>query len=257
MDVPLEAAALRVPRGDQALARDAQRRGLLVQFPQTDLELFGQPDVVQGQPCLRGQIAKEGLLRWREGIVRGLRHDQVPDGLPLIADRDRPRLGDALRVDARSRPPLGPLEPAGQTYPDGRFDRSDPASGRLGHLRQDPIGRYSVGDPLGEAGDHLVGRGSLAVDQSVREAARAHAHGLEQHRQRSFPLFERLSQYVARRQNEGALRPGKPHVVIAAIIGTAAHYAMMTGLFGFCTNADDAQVSEDFLQLILNGVKAK
>jgi TetR/AcrR family transcriptional regulator len=88
-------------------------------------------------------------------------------------------------------------------------------------------------------------------------ALEGHQAAMDQHRQRSFPIFERLSQYVARRQSEGAIRPGKPHAVIATVIGTAAHYAMMTGLFGFCTNSDDAQISEDFLQVILHGIKAK
>jgi hypothetical protein len=182
VDVPLETAALRVPGGHEALTRHAQRRGLFVQFPQADPELLRQPDVVQRQPCLRSKIAEEVLLRGREGIVRGLGDDQVPDRLPLVADRDRPGRTDAIRVHHRPRPALRPLEPAGQAHPHRCFDRPDPASGRLGHLRQDPVRRHGVGDPLREAGDHLVGRSSLAVDQSVREAARTEPHRLEQHR---------------------------------------------------------------------------
>jgi len=88
-------------------------------------------------------------------------------------------------------------------------------------------------------------------------ALEGHEAGLSQHRERSFPLFERLSQYVSRRQNEGAIRPGNPYMVVATVIGTASHYAMMTGLFGFCTYRDDTQISEDFLQVMLHGIKAK
>jgi TetR/AcrR family transcriptional regulator len=86
-------------------------------------------------------------------------------------------------------------------------------------------------------------------------ALEGHEAGLEQHRQRSFPLFERLCQYVARRQSEGALRPGPPGAVIAALVGNAAFYAQMTGLFGFCADGEDSQVAEQFLEILVNGIK--
>jgi TetR/AcrR family transcriptional regulator len=81
--------------------------------------------------------------------------------------------------------------------------------------------------------------------------------GLQQHRQRSLPLYERLLQYVARRQSEGAIRPGNPGAVLIAVVGTAAYYAQMTGLFGFSVNSGDSQISEEFLEILIDGIKAK
>lgn len=88
-------------------------------------------------------------------------------------------------------------------------------------------------------------------------ALEGHEAGLEQHRRRSFPLFEYLSQYVARRQSEGALRAGDPGAIVAAVVGTAAYYSQATGLFGFTTNWEDPQIAEEFLQLLMNGIKAQ
>ena len=87
-------------------------------------------------------------------------------------------------------------------------------------------------------------------------ALEGHEAGLEQHRRSSLVLFEHLCQYVARRQSEGALCSGEPGVIVAAAVGTAAYYAQMTGLFGFITNWENMQVAEEFLQLLMNGIKA-
>ena len=57
-------------------------------------------------------------------------------------------------------------------------------------------------------------------------ALEGHETGLAQHRQLTFPIFELLCQYVARRQSEGAIRDGNPGAIIAAIAGMATHYAM-------------------------------
>jgi TetR/AcrR family transcriptional regulator len=87
-------------------------------------------------------------------------------------------------------------------------------------------------------------------------ALEGHEAGLEQHRQRSFPLYERLCQYVARRQSEGAIRPGHPGAIIVALVGPAAYYAQMTGLFGFCPDINDQQISDEFLNTLLKGIQA-
>jgi len=88
-------------------------------------------------------------------------------------------------------------------------------------------------------------------------ALEGHEAGLAQHRQRSFPVFERLCRYVSRRQAEGAIRPGNPGAILAAVVGTAAYFAQMTTLFGFCADWDGSQVAEEFVQLLMNGVRAK
>jgi TetR/AcrR family transcriptional regulator len=88
-------------------------------------------------------------------------------------------------------------------------------------------------------------------------ALEGHEAALEQHRQRSFPLYERLYQYVTRRQSEGAIRPGNPGSIILAIVGPAAYYAQMTGLFGFCPHdTKDPQIADEFLEILVKGIQA-
>jgi TetR/AcrR family transcriptional regulator len=85
-------------------------------------------------------------------------------------------------------------------------------------------------------------------------ALEGHKTGIEQHRERSLPIFELLCQYVARRQSEGAIRPGSPGAIVGAIVGTAYHYGMMTEFFGFCHDSTDGQVAAAILDIILHGI---
>jgi TetR/AcrR family transcriptional regulator len=86
-------------------------------------------------------------------------------------------------------------------------------------------------------------------------ALEGHVSGLEQHVNRSLPTFGLICKYVARRQSEGAIRSGNPGSIVAAIVGVASNYGMMTEFFGFSTNMEDSQVTEDFLDLILHGIQ--
>jgi TetR/AcrR family transcriptional regulator len=85
-------------------------------------------------------------------------------------------------------------------------------------------------------------------------ALEGHKEGLEQHRARALPVFELLCQYVARRQSEGAIRPGPPGAVVGAIVGAAVNFGMMTQFFGFSPNADDSEVANAFLEIFLHGI---
>ncbi|HTS60610.1 MAG TPA: TetR/AcrR family transcriptional regulator [Candidatus Acidoferrales bacterium] len=86
-------------------------------------------------------------------------------------------------------------------------------------------------------------------------ALEGHEAGLEQHRQRSLPVFERLCQYVARRQSEGAIRPGDPGAIVTAGIAAAAYYVQMTELFGFRPDTADTQMAEEFVRILMNGIR--
>ena len=86
-------------------------------------------------------------------------------------------------------------------------------------------------------------------------ALEGHQAGLEQHRQRSLPLYERLCQYVARRQSEGAIRPGDPGAIVTAGIAAAAYYVQMTELFGFRPDTADTQMAEEFVRILMNGIR--
>jgi len=83
-----------------------------------------------------------------------------------------------------------------------------------------------------------------------------HETALEYHRQFSVPIYELLCQYVARRQSEGALRPGNPGAIIAAAYGAAAQYATMTQMFGFRTNSSDQQMADHFVAIVMHGIQA-
>jgi AcrR family transcriptional regulator len=86
-------------------------------------------------------------------------------------------------------------------------------------------------------------------------ALEGHEAALEYNRQFSFPIYELLCQYVARRQSEGALRGGDPGAIIAAAYGMAAQYATMTQMFGFCTNTPDRQVADSFVAIVMHGIQ--
>jgi len=102
--------------------------------------------------------------------------------------------------------------------------------------------------------------GCYRVDARVQRvlmfaALEGHQTGLEHNRQRSFPIFELLTQYVVRRQSEGALRQCNPGAIIAAAAGMATHFGMMTEFFGFKTGAEDKEVADTFTRLLMDGAR--
>jgi TetR/AcrR family transcriptional regulator len=98
-------------------------------------------------------------------------------------------------------------------------------------------------------------RSDARVQRALLFAAlEGHQAGIEQYRERSLPVFELLCQYVARRQSEGAIRPGPPGAVVGSVVGAAAHYGMMTQFFGFQNSASDSDVAGAFLEILLHGI---
>jgi TetR/AcrR family transcriptional regulator len=88
-------------------------------------------------------------------------------------------------------------------------------------------------------------------------ALQGHQQTLVEHRRFSLPIMKLLTDYVVRRQREGALKPGPPSAVIAAIAGMASHYAMMTALFGFDTGTKDDDMVDAFVNILMDGVRAQ
>src|SRR6185369_5367366 len=86
-------------------------------------------------------------------------------------------------------------------------------------------------------------------------ALEGHEQGIAYHRQLSIPVYESLVQYLARRQSDGALRPYNPGTKLAGAAGMAAHYAIMTEMFGFCVHLSDAEVIETFTQMMMTGIQ--
>jgi TetR/AcrR family transcriptional regulator len=105
--------------------------------------------------------------------------------------------------------------------------------------------------------DHVIS--SYRTDSRVHRALlfaalEGHEAGIEQHRERALPVFELLCQYVARRQSEGAIRPGPPRAIVGSIAGAASHFGMMTQFFGFRAAVDDSEVAGAFLEIFLHGI---
>jgi TetR/AcrR family transcriptional regulator len=88
-------------------------------------------------------------------------------------------------------------------------------------------------------------------------ALQGHQQTLVEHRRFSLPIMKLLTDYVARRQREGALKPGPPKAVILAIAGMASHFAMVTGLFGFETGVKDDEMVDAFVNILMDGVRVK
>jgi AcrR family transcriptional regulator len=86
-------------------------------------------------------------------------------------------------------------------------------------------------------------------------ALEGHEQGLAHHRALSIPIFELLSDYILRRQREGALANFPPGAILSAISGMATHYAMMTQMFGFDCDISDDAVIEAFTQIMMRGVR--
>jgi TetR/AcrR family transcriptional regulator len=87
-------------------------------------------------------------------------------------------------------------------------------------------------------------------------ALQGHWQTLLENRRFSLPIMQLLTDYVARRQKEGALKPGPPKAIILAIAGMASHFAMVTGLFGFETGVKDDEMVDAFVNILMDGVRA-
>ena len=88
-------------------------------------------------------------------------------------------------------------------------------------------------------------------------ALEGQSEALIEHREFSEPIMQVLTDYVARRQKEGVLKPGPPVAIIVAIAGMAAHFAMMTGLFGFESRVKDDEMVDAFVNILMDGVRSK
>jgi len=86
-------------------------------------------------------------------------------------------------------------------------------------------------------------------------ALEGHEQGMAYHRQLSIPFFALIHQYVAKRQSEGALANYNAGAIIAAIAGMAAHYAIMTEMFGFDLCVSDSLMIDNFTNMLMTGIQ--
>jgi TetR/AcrR family transcriptional regulator len=88
-------------------------------------------------------------------------------------------------------------------------------------------------------------------------ALEGHEAGLAHHHQLAIPILELLSEYIVRRQRQGALLGYNPGVIIEAIAGMTSHYAMMTQFFGYTppSGLSDEKAIETFTRIVMSGVQ--
>ena len=87
-------------------------------------------------------------------------------------------------------------------------------------------------------------------------ALEGHELGLAHNRQLVAPVYEMFRDYFERRRREGALGDLDPSVVIAAIVGMAKHYGMMTQMFGYHSESStDDEVIESFVHIMMHGIR--
>lgn len=87
-------------------------------------------------------------------------------------------------------------------------------------------------------------------------ALEGHELGLEHHRRLTLPVAQRLTDYIARRQREGAIRQLNPIALLCAVAGAAQQYAQWTQIFGFESGISDEEAVDTFVNVVLKGVKA-
>jgi hypothetical protein len=87
-------------------------------------------------------------------------------------------------------------------------------------------------------------------------ALEGHEQGLARMRKQFAPIFERLMEYVARRQREGAFVGCDPNAIMIALGGIAHQYGLITQIFRAPTpETSDDDIANLFTRIVLNGVR--
>jgi TetR/AcrR family transcriptional regulator len=73
---------------------------------------------------------------------------------------------------------------------------------------------------------------------------------------RALPFRSFLCDYIAKRQEAGALKNLSPSLVIFALISLPAHFGLLTKVFGFdVVQATDEEAVNAFVEILLNGIR--
>ena len=117
VEVALDAAPLGVRRRDDAGAGGSDLLGLPLHLVERRLELRVEPDVVQSEADLPGELGEHALVELAEGLATGpaLSHDQ-PQQLPGVRHRSDPERSTAAILEECRQPHLEPGGP-GDTGP--------------------------------------------------------------------------------------------------------------------------------------------
>jgi TetR/AcrR family transcriptional regulator len=87
-------------------------------------------------------------------------------------------------------------------------------------------------------------------------ALEGHAQGLVRMRKQFAPIFERLLEYIARRQREGALIDCDPQAIMVSLGGIAHQYGLITQIFRApVPEISDEEMAQSFTRILLHGLQ--
>ena len=87
-------------------------------------------------------------------------------------------------------------------------------------------------------------------------ALEGHEQGLARMRKQFAPIFERLLEYIARRQREGALIDCDPQAIMVSLGGVAHQYGLITQIFRApVPEISDEEMAQCFTRILLRGLQ--
>jgi AcrR family transcriptional regulator len=87
-------------------------------------------------------------------------------------------------------------------------------------------------------------------------ALEGHEQGLARLQKQFAPVFERFVEYIARRQQEGALTNCDPQAIMVGLGGMAQQYGLITQIFRApAPNVPDEEMAQLFTRILLQGVQ--
>ena len=87
-------------------------------------------------------------------------------------------------------------------------------------------------------------------------ALEGHEQGLARLQKQFAPVLERFVEYIARRQQEGALTNCDPHAIMIGLGGMAQQYGLITQIFRApAPNVSDEEMAQLFTRILLQGVQ--
>jgi TetR/AcrR family transcriptional regulator len=99
-------------------------------------------------------------------------------------------------------------------------------------------------------------RNSLIHRVILFAALEGHEQGLARMHKQFAPVFERFMEYIARRQQEGALADCNPHAIMIGLGGIAHQYGLITQIFRApALDVSDEEMAQLFTRILLHGVR--
>jgi TetR/AcrR family transcriptional regulator len=105
---------------------------------------------------------------------------------------------------------------------------------------------------------HVIREDSKYERVLLYAALEGHELAAMYHEKFTHPIREMLTDYIARRQREGALRKMNPSAVLAAMAGMAQHYAMHTHMCHYNdAGFSDEEAVESFTRIMMDGIRTE